>query len=41
MIYKNIVGRDPVFFFLFMHEPELGTEINPGVVLTPFPSSNG
>jgi len=26
-------------FLIFYNEPELGAEINPGMVLTPFPSS--
>jgi len=30
----------PVFFF-FYNEPELGVEINPGMALTPLPSSIG
>ncbi len=28
-------------FFLFYNEPELGVEINPGMALTPLPSSIG
>jgi len=30
----------PVFFLFFNNEPELGAEINPGMALAPFPSSN-
>jgi hypothetical protein len=29
----------PIFFLYFQNEPELGTEIDPGMVMTPFPSS--
>jgi len=31
----------PVFFLFFYYEPELGAEINPGMALTPLPSSIG
>jgi len=31
----------PVFFLLFYNEPELGVGINPGMDLTPLPSSIG
>ena len=29
----------PKFFFLFLNEPGLGTGIDPGMAMTPFPSS--
>ncbi len=28
-----------LYFSSFSNEPEMGTEINPGMVMTPFPSS--
>ncbi len=31
----------PVFFLFFYNEPELGVEIDPGMALTPLPSSIG
>jgi hypothetical protein len=31
----------PVFFLVFYNEPELGVGIDPGMALTPFPSSIG
>jgi len=31
----------PVFFLFFYNEPELGAGINPGMALTPLPSSIG
>jgi len=44
-IFFNFFWCDPFgylyFFLIFYNEPELGAEIDPGMALTPLPSSIG
>ncbi len=38
---SKLVFRLPLYFLIFCNEPELGVGIDPGMALTPLPSSIG